>query len=292
MTKINDALEGRQVVTVDKWGISATLKTRVGFMATGNPKDGRFIDEIPVMDQIEIETSLFTRFDGVVVLRDQPDEDDDERVAERVLGSYREDAAREKADRNDRDPESVDRDVTARSVSQETLRAWVILGREKFPLLTDDANDRLKEFYVDVRGKGDGDAIPATARTLGAGIRFSVAYARMRLSDTVDVCDVERAIELSKQLIGQTFDVSTGSFDADYLTEATPASQREEIQSLYQLISDMEDEYDGGAPRSKVEEQATEELGLSKDKFEHELHKLKTEQGEVYAPSTGRLRTT
>lgn len=292
MTKINDALEGRQVVTVDKWGMSATLKTRVGFMATGNPEEGRFIDERPVKDQIEIETSLLTRFDGVVVITDTPDEEDDEAISGTMLGSYREDAAREKAEREGGDPDDVERETTARSVSQETLRAWVMLGRDEFPLLTEAAETRLQEWYVDVRSMGASDTIPATARTLMAGIRFSVAYARMRLSETVEECDVERAIELSKGLIGQTHDVASGGFDADHFTEATPKSKRDRVQSLYQLVSEMEDEYDEGAPRDKVEDRAKDELGLSKDEFEHELDHLRTEKGEVYAPVTGRLRTT
>lgn len=291
MTKINDALEGQQVVTVDKGGINATLKTRVGFMATGNPKDGRFLDDIPVKEQIDIKTSLMTRFDGIVVLKDTPDEEDDHRVAETILGSYREDAVREKTDRNGGDPEKHERVVTSRMVEKDTLRAWVMFGRDIFPLLTDEAEERLREFYVDVRGMGNGDAIPATARTLGAGIRFSVAFARMRLSDRVQMRDVERAIDLSKGLIGQTFDISTGSFDADYYTEATPASQRDRIESLHGLIQEIEEEYDGGAPQSEVIELASDELAMSKKSVDHEIDKLMN-KGELYEPTTGTFRTT
>lgn len=291
MTKINDALEGRQVVTVDKGGISATLKTRVGFMATGNPENGRFIDEVPVKEQIEIETSLLTRFDGIVVLKDKPDREDDENVAETILGSYREDAVREKTEREGGDPEQHGRVTTSRLVDKDVLRAWVMLGRQVFPLLTDEAEKELRDWYVDVRDMGSDDAIPATARTLGAGIRFSVAFARMRLSESVETCDVERAIELSKGLIGQTHDVSAGGFDADHFTEATPKSQRDRIRSLEGLISELEADYDDGAPLSEVVSRANDELGMSEKSVEHEIDKL-SQKGKVYEPVTDHLRTT
>ncbi|WP_135534472.1 PriCT-2 domain-containing protein [Halostella pelagica] len=65
--------------------------------------------------------------------------------------------------------------------------------------------------------------------------------------------------------------------------------QRDRVMALKDVIENVEDEHEDGAPVGEVREQAVE-AGLSEDKFDHELAKLKT-KGDVYEPSEGRLRT-
>lgn len=64
--------------------------------------------------------------------------------------------------------------------------------------------------------------------------------------------------------------------------------QRDRVMGLKDIIESVEDDHDEGAPIADVREQAVE-AGLSEDKFDHELMKLK-KQGKVYEPAEDRLR--
>ncbi|MFC4448432.1 phage/plasmid primase, P4 family [Halorussus aquaticus] len=64
--------------------------------------------------------------------------------------------------------------------------------------------------------------------------------------------------------------------------------QRDRVRGLRDIIESVEHEHDEGAPLAEVRERAVE-AGLSEDKFDHELMKLK-KQGKVYEPAEDRLR--
>jgi len=226
LTKINDALEGEQMVTVDKAGISATLKSRTGLLCTANPIEGRFNDNDPLSHQFGIEPSLLSRFDAVVAIRDTQDEEQDEDIADHILESISESAEIAKAEE---EQFSVDfeADTTSRDISLDSMRAWVLAGQDIFPTIGQDVLDMLKDFYVKTRSKND-NKIATTARKLESGVRYSMAFARLRLDDEVKEQDAELAIELSKAVIGQTFDPTSGEFDADMLNEAATIDKEEQ----------------------------------------------------------------
>lgn len=294
LVKMNDALEGDQLVTVDKGGISAKLESRTSLIVTGNPRDGRFDKYDPIASQIDVDPSLISRFDGVVLLADSADRQTDAEVAEHITSSYREAAEMEKAERQGKDPERVvDRDATARDVDKEVLRAWVKYARENvFPMITPEVERRLREFYVDVRqlNDEDDDTIPATARKLETGLRFAMAFARLRLSETVSMKDAEQAIELSKNLIGQTFDPETGTFDADKTTEATERSEKELMDRLNDIIREAaaDDPTDTDGATIKTVLKRAKDAGFEKSRVESKLDKM-LRKGIAYKPESHRI---
>lgn len=267
LNKINDALEGDQKITVDKAGINAELDTQVGLFAIGNPKHGRFLpnDEVPFKEQIEIDNTLWSRFDGVIILKDTQDVEQDGNVAKGMLGSYREDAEREKAMRQGNDPDAVETVMTERDVPKEVMKAWVQYARENvFPLLTDEVETRLREFYVDIRK--DNSQNPPTARTLGFGIRGTVAFARLRLADETTMEDAERAIKLSKALLGQSHTQAEG-INADEFTEVNTRAdkaQQERLEEIKDVLGDTE------LPVSQI----ADELRRDYDSVKNDLGKL------------------
>jgi replicative DNA helicase Mcm len=122
-------------------------------------------------------------------------------------------------------------------------------------------------------------------------VRLAEASARVRLSDYVEQEDAERVIEIvrtSLQDIG--VDPETGQFDADVIETGTSKTQRDRIKNLKQLIKDIEDDYEEGAPVEEVLERA-DEIGLDRSKAEDEIEKLRR-KGEVYEPRQDHLRTT
>jgi len=276
LEKINDAMEGRQIATVDKAGMKADLKTRTGLLTSGNPEGSRFDKEIPLPEQVDIDQSLLTRFDAIVLLTDVVDKVQDRKVGEHITESFRESVDMMKHD-------DVEPDVTKRVVSAEVGRAWVAAGREIVPQLSDSAAERLTDFYVEVRTHNDDpDTISATARQLEGGIRFAMAFARMRLSETVDPQDVDMAIDVSKALIGQTHD-GQGNFDIDRLTvetkEHTPDTQDAKKKAIK-----------GAANHSSIAEIAAE-TDIEPDRVEKEVQKLK-KNGELYEPKQGEFKDT
>ncbi|PSQ41150.1 AAA family ATPase, partial [Halobacteriales archaeon SW_5_68_122] len=75
----------------------------------------------------------------------------------------------------------------------------------------------------------------------------------------------------------------------DVVETGQSKSQRDRIKNIKTLISDVEEEYDEGAPREEVLDRA-EEVGMERSKAEHEIEKLR-QKGDVYEPQTDHLRT-
>jgi replicative DNA helicase Mcm len=83
-------------------------------------------------------------------------------------------------------------------------------------------------------------------------------------------------------------DPETGELDADVIETGTSKSQRDRIKGIKDVIRELQDDFDEGAPRERVLERA-EEVGIERDKAEHEIQKLR-DRGEVYSPSGDSLR--
>lgn len=275
---IHDALEGAQELKVDKAGIQATLATRVGFMALGNPTEGRFDPHQPIPEQIDLDPALMSRFDLIVTMEDKPDQSQDDAIAGGILDTVDESARLEYGELDSDNAETVTPDVP-----REVMKAWVKHAREDIhPLLTDKAKGILRQFYVDTRqlNGDDAETPPATARTLMGGIRLSIAFARAELSETVEARHAKRAKRLSKNVVGENFDSDTGEFDADRTTE-TPSSQQQRVNAIQQALKRADE------PLSVDE--IVEETDIEESKVRHRIDKL-YQNGRVIQPSNGEYR--
>ncbi|RZV12194.1 replicative DNA helicase Mcm [Natrinema hispanicum] len=295
---MHEALE-QQKISVSKAGINATLKSRCSLLGAANPKYGRFDQYEPIGEQIDLEPALISRFDLIFTVTDQPDEEKDRNLAEHILTTnYAGELTTQQEemtslevsdDEIDEVTEQVDPEIDA-----ELLRKYIAYAKQNcHPRMTDEAQATIRDFYVDLRSKGTDEdaAVPVTARKLEALVRLAEASARVRLSDTVEQSDAEQSVEIVRSCLQDIgVDPETGEFDADIVEAGTSKSQRDRIKNLKGLISDIEEEYDDGAPVDIVLERA-EEVGMDQSKAEHEIDKLK-QKGEVYEPSTDTLRTT
>ncbi|MFC6756788.1 MULTISPECIES: LAGLIDADG family homing endonuclease [Haloarcula] len=295
---MHEALE-QQRISVSKAGINATLKSRCSLLGAANPKYGRFDQYEPIGEQIDLEPALISRFDLIFTVTDKPDEEKDRDLAEHIVQTN---YAGELHTHRTNNPtsnyteEEVDTvtDEVAPTIEPELLRKYIAYSKRNcFPTMTEEAKTRIEDFYVELRMKGqDEDApVPVTARKLEALVRLAEASARIRLSDTVEESDADRAVEIAHYCLKEIgVDPETGEFDADVVETGTSKTQRDRIQNIRGIINDIEDEYDEGAPIDVVVERA-EEVGIDESKAEHEIEKLK-QRGEVYEPRTDHLRTT
>ncbi|MEF8800903.1 MAG: LAGLIDADG family homing endonuclease [Halolamina sp.] len=295
---MHEGLEQQQI-SVSKAGINATLKSRCSLLGAANPKYGRFDQYEPIGEQIDLEPALISRFDLIFTVTDQPDPEHDSRLAEHIIKTNYAgelNTQRENTPTSEFTAEEVENvtEEVAPDIEAELLRKYIAYAkRNVYPTMTDEAKDAIEEFYVNLRAKGaDEDApVPVTARKLEALVRLSEASARVRLSDTVEAEDATRVIDIVRSCLENIgVDPETGEFDADVVETGTSKSQRDRIKSIRELISDVEQEYDEGAPIEEVLERAGE-VGMDADKAESEIENLRR-KGELYEPVQGHLRTT
>jgi len=134
--------------------------------------------------------------------------------------------------------------------------------------------------------------VPITPRKIEALHRLSEAAARIRLSETVEPQDVDRAIELmDRSLQDVGIDPESGEFDADVVETGTSKTQRDRIKSVKAIISEVELEHAEGAPVDVVIETLTDEYDIPTAKIDAEIGKLR-EKGEIYEPTRGHLRVS
>ncbi|ELZ06321.1 MCM family protein [Natrialba chahannaoensis JCM 10990] len=295
---MHEALE-QQKISVSKAGINATLKSRCSLLGAANPKYGRFDQYEPISEQIDLEPALISRFDLIFTVTDTPDEEKDRNLAEHILTTnYAGELTTQREQMTNLDVSQEEIEEMTEQVDPEIdadlLRKYIAFSKQNcHPRMTEEARESIRDFYVNLRSKGTDEdaAVPVTARKLEALVRLSEASARVRLSDTVEQSDADRVIEIVRSCLQDVgVDPETGEFDADIVEAGTSKSQRDRIKNLKQLISDIEEEYDDGAPVDIVMDRA-EEIGMDHSKAEHEIEKLK-QKGEVYEPSTDNLRTT
>ncbi len=287
LESINDALEGQQRVDVEKAGMSAEYNSRCGVLVMGNPVDGRFDPNQAIAPQIGVDSSLLSRFDGIITMEDQADEDIDAAIAKQMGYSYAEASQMQFGDLEAEDLDALDRPVPA-----DVAKAWIKAARKLNPTFTKDLVEKIKNWYAEeVRpmnkkfaGEAEGEnmPVPATARVVMWTIRFAGAFARCRLREEVTESEVERAMPLAKRLVGQNWDGS--KFDPNMIGhDSTPDTQDARIAS----IKDALGEHEAKTPAEVADVIA----GVDEQTAEDELEKL-ARKGEVLRPQTGCYRLT
>ncbi|ACV46767.1 MULTISPECIES: ATP-binding protein [Halomicrobium] len=242
VSSMHDALESQQV-HVNKAGINATLNARTSLLAAGNPKNGRFERYRPKGEQIDMGPTLLSRFDLMFMMSDQPDREDDAEVVEYMLQS------RQAAGRHTRGEELSDEEQqrVEPAIDRAVMRAYVAYAKQTCrPIIEDEeVAERLKQFFVEFRasaGEQDDDSpIPLTFRKVEAIQRLAESSARVRLSDIVEIEDVERAIMLVTKSMKQVgYNPEEGEFDADIIETGQSKSQRERRETILAIVEELD----------------------------------------------------
>ena len=270
---MHEALE-QQTVTIAKANIHATLRAETSVLAAANPKFGRFDPFQPIPNQIQLPPTLLNRFDLIFTIRDIPNVELDEKIAQHIL-------------ENAKDPEARKPEI-----APELLRKYIAYTHQKcFPKMTLGAVEEIKNFYVQLRStaaKDDAEikSIPISARQLEALVRLSEASARIRLADKVTKADAKRAIELLKASMKEVaFDVETGKFDIDRIATGISATQRSQIAIMRKVIDALAAKVGKTILIADILTEAEAE-GIERHKAEEILDSLK-KKGDVFEPKPG-----
>lgn len=81
---IHEAME-QQTISVAKAGITTRLNSRTSILAAANPIYGRYDDLKQISEQIELQTTILSRFDCIFVVRDVNTTENNERIATHIL---------------------------------------------------------------------------------------------------------------------------------------------------------------------------------------------------------------
>ena len=293
---LHQAME-QQEISVAKAGINATLKSRCALLAAANPKLGRFDEFLPLHEQINMPPALLSRFDLIFSILDKPNRTNDTDLATHILrthkaGEVSENIARSKKSKyKTKDKEELMK-IVQPTFTPEFLRKYVAYSKRNiYPVMTDEALEILKNYYVDFRNSSE-ETVTFTPRQLEAFVRLSEASARIRLSEEVTAEDAERAIRIVDQYLRRVgLDRETGRVDIDIIATGISHSQHDRMRILMDIIQRLCNESkDGSAARGDIIQEAEIE-GMESGKVEEALDRLKR-NGQIYEPVHGKYKIT
>jgi len=264
---IHEAMEQR-TVSVAKGGIVATLNARSSILAAANPALGRYDPYRTIGENLSLPITILSRFDLIFVIRDQPDRDIDSRMADHILSLHR-----------------TGTPTVEPPIAPDLLRKYVSYAREVKPVLTQEAVERLRDFYLSMRSTSESSDSPVaiTARQLESLTRLSEARARSALRKEVTVEDAEAVILLMRKSMQQVgIDVSSGKYDIDIIMTGKPKSLRDKLQSVLSTIVEMEKET-GTVREEDLYERLQKDFKIDEIEASKLVNQL-AKEGTIYSP--------
>ena len=77
---IHEAME-QQTISIAKAGISTVLKSRTSVLAAANPPKGRYDDLKTAQENIDLQTTILSRFDLIFIVKDIRNREQDTKIA-------------------------------------------------------------------------------------------------------------------------------------------------------------------------------------------------------------------
>jgi replicative DNA helicase Mcm len=272
---IHEAME-QHTVSVAKGGIVATLNARTAILAAANPALGRYEPHRTVAENISLPVTILSRFDLIFVLRDVPNKESDSKMSEHILEIHRKGLS-----------------PVEPPIPLDLLRKYVSYAKGIKPVLTKDALDRLKDFYLAMRSASEteGSPVAITARQLESLVRTSEARARAALRKEVSAEDAEAAISIMKKSLEQVgIDLSSYKIDIDIIMTGKPKSVRDKLQTVLSTLMELEKQT-GIVERAVVLSELETKYNIPRAEADRLLGQLLRE-GTIYEPREGYLKKT
>ena len=262
----------QQTVSVAKGGIVATLNARTSILAAANPVFGKYDPYRNISDNLNLPIPLLTRFDLIFIIRDIPDKVRDEALAKHVLGMHATGAY-----------------PTKPPIDYILLKKYFTYAKKFNPVLTKEANERILEYYLQMRSAGSESMITVTPRQLEALIRLSIARARALLHEEVTEEDSIHAVSLVRRMLETVgVDVRTGKVDLGVL-HGKPLSERNLLQTAVDVFKELE-----GDPKNPVDGKLFVEALVKTEKFDQgeaqRMLQSLNRSGQIYETKPGQYR--
>ena len=217
---IHEAME-QQTISIAKAGITTMLNSRTAVLAAANPPSGRYDDLKSAQENIDLQTTILSRFDMIFIVRDERLYERDMQIADHVLNIHA-GGGDELAIVSDPQQEK-ERQFLKRYIEYARAMCRPHIGERAMQML-EDSYVKYREEVRERKRTGGHAAVPITVRQLEAIVRISESLAKMCLQTTVTEEHVQEALRL--------FEVSTidaaRSGVADMVVLS--AEQREELE--------------------------------------------------------------
>jgi|Deesub1362B_J571_1020462.scaffolds.fasta_scaffold00944_2 replicative DNA helicase Mcm len=272
---IHEAME-QHTVSVAKGGIVATLNARTAILAAANPALGRYEPYRTVTENISLPVTILSRFDLIFVLRDVPNKETDSKMSEHILEMHRKGLS-----------------PVEPPIPLELLRKYISYARGIKPVLTTEALQRLRDFYLAMRSVSESEDSPVaiTARQLESLVRIAEARARAALRKEVTAEDAEAAINLMKRSLKEVgIDMTSEKYDIDLIMTGKPKSVRDKLHAVISTLLEIEKET-GIVERTALLNELEARYKIPRGEAERLIKQLLRE-GTVYEPREGYLKKT
>ena len=237
---IHEAME-QQTISIAKAGITTMLNSRSAVLAAANPPSGRYDDLKTAQENIDLQTTILSRFDLIFIVRDERLYERDMAIAGHVLkihsngaNAMNRNGGNNRGGGNNDEPHSEgNKEDPAAERERKFMKRYIEYCRANCkPRINERSMKMLQDAYVKYReemrernksGKGT-PAVPITVRQLEAITRVSEALAKMCLQKVVTEEHVAEALRL--------FEVSTIDAARSGVagTVVLSPEQREELQ--------------------------------------------------------------
>jgi replicative DNA helicase Mcm len=272
---IHEAME-QHTVSVAKGGIVATLNARTAILAAANPALGRYEPHRTVAENISLPVTILSRFDLIFVLRDVPNKEADGKMSEHILEMHRKGLS-----------------PVEPPIPSDMLRKYISYAKGIKPVLTQEAVQRLKDFYLAMRSasESEGSPVAITARQLESLVRIAEARARASLRKEVLTEDAEAAITIMKRSLEEVgIDMSSYKIDIDLIMTGKPKSVRDKLQTVLSTLMEMEKET-GIVEKTALLNELETKYTISIGEAERLIAQLLRE-GTIYEPRESYLKKT
>jgi replicative DNA helicase Mcm len=176
-----------------------------------------------ITENVNLPIPLLTRFDLIFVVRDKPTKENDKKIARHILELHTTQGT---------DKKSV--------IDIDLLTKYLSYAKRGSPDLTKEAENKILDYYLEMRNVESEDMITVTPRQLEGIIRLATARARILMKDKVEEEDADRAIFLMQSMLADAgVDVHTGKVDLGVL-QGKPRSEVSKMQLFMDILKGLE----------------------------------------------------
>ena len=178
-------------------------------------------------------------------------------------------------------------------IPPDLLRKYISYAKSIKPVLTKEALQRLKDFYLSMRSvsETEGSPVAITARQLESLVRIAEARARAALRKKVLAEDAEAAITIMRRSLEEVgIDVSSSKIDIDIIMTGKPKSLRDKLQTVLSTIMKLEKET-GMVEKDALLNELENAYNIQRAEAERLIGQLLRE-GTIYSPREGYLKKT
>ncbi|MCK4844918.1 MAG: minichromosome maintenance protein MCM, partial [Candidatus Heimdallarchaeota archaeon] len=275
-SSIHEAME-QQSISIAKAGIVAQLNARTAIIAAANPRFGRYEPSRSPGENINLTSTILSRFDLIFIIKDEPEVEFDTKMARHILELRRGHLLEE----------------AEPPISMELLRKYISYSKQHVhPVLTDEAMERIEKYYLELRKESDGLEIAITPRYLEALVRLSESQARMALKNDVTIDHVEAAIRLLKTSLEQAGkDPISGKVTVDYMVSGMTSVSRSKMDKILDIIKDEITKSRYNYITTQKLKEIAKEIDIEENFVEKVIEQLQ-KSGQIFTPKEGRISFT